>query len=195
MIIIALFLASCSSTGVSESTTLFVTNKNDEQATFKKYNYKFKILYLDTNDRINYIKHREVFKKFGDSLGKVGVVTDFQLLSINNRKRKLDKIQKILGTNYSYYDAPFLVFYKENMISKLFTPYEIISFKNSPVECTKGYLLDIEKAIYSDTDKNKIIKKLDTIMLSTCQATGIVYGTKIRDKFIKLSRLLTSLFK
>lgn len=196
LIVLFYFISACS-TG-TDSTGLYVIDDNVESS-FNKYDYKYKLLYLETrnNNNSNNIKEsQKLFKNFGDSIGKQGVVVDFSEKDINSRKRYLDKIQRDLNTSYKYYDGPFLVFFKRNQFDGNFKPYEMISFSQSPLSCTKDYLSSIEQVIYNSKSNKETADRLSQIQFGACNVVGTFNQEQdATKKFNKLVKIIISWFR
>jgi len=193
LIVLFNFISACTGT---DSTGLYVRENNIEKP-FEKYDYKYKLLYLETrsgNQSNNIKASQKLFKNFGDSIGKQGVVVDSSGKDIQARKRDLDDIQKNLGTNYKYYDGPFLVFFTRNKSDRSFRAYEIISFSQSPLSCTEDYLSSIEQIISNSKSNKETVDRLNKIQFATCNVIGNYYQEDPTKAFSNLVKLIVSWF-
>lgn len=195
LIVLFYFISACT-TG-TDSTGLYELH-NNKDVIFEENDFKYKLLYLETrtgNQSNNIKASQKLFKDFGYSIGKQGIVVDYSGKDIQARKRDLDDIQKNLGTSYQYYDGPFLVFFRRNQIDGGFRPYEIISFSQSPLSCTKDYLSSIEQIIYKSKSNKETVDRLNKIQFATCNVIGNYNQEDPTKAFSNLVKLIVSWFR
>ena len=143
---------------------------------FKKYNYRYKMVAVDTRywtkNKKDILKKRTILTKFGNDLGKKAIVQNL-IMKTSKKRAYVTKIQKRLGTNYSLNKAPFLIFFKKE--KKGYKPYKIISLASLSAPYLKQELALLGKAINSG-------KSSKTVYANLNKAKKKIYATNKKVK-------------
>jgi hypothetical protein len=145
---------------------LCVDNFNDKYTndTFKKYNYRYKIVAVDTRNwtknKKDILAKRRILTKFGNALGKKAIVQN--LIEKTSKKRAyVTRIQKRLSSNYNLDEAPFLIFFKRER--RGYKPYKIISLSSVSIPYLRQKLSQLSVAIHSGTSNKKVYARLEKV--------------------------------
>ena len=193
LVIILLLISGCSTKVISDS------NKNNKQTKIlfeedleqrlgiygqvyrlssiqymlKRNNFRYKMVIVDTrswtNKKNKILKTRKSLKKFGEQLGKKAIVLNL-ILKTSEKKVFFQEIQKNLDRDYNVNkNAPFLIFYRPNSISKKYVPFEILSLSSISQKYLDKKLFLLGNAIANGKSNKQVIaslvnikKKLDT---------------------------------
>ena len=162
----------------SNSRTAYVyTNR-----AFKKYNYRYKIVAVDTRywtkNKKDILKKRAIISKFGRALGKKAIVQNF-IMKTSKKRAYLRRIQKELGTNYNLNKAPFFIFFKKG--KRGYRPYKIISLASLSAPYLKQELALLGKAINHGKSSRKVYANLNKVKKKVSAKNKIVKSTQ-REK-------------
>lgn len=132
-----------------------------------KNNFRYKMLIVDTRSwtdkRNKILKTRRSLKKFGEELGKKAIVLNL-ILKTSQKRKFFQDIQENLNKDYNVdKDAPFLIFYRPNSISKRYVPFEIVSLSSISQKYLDKKLSLLGDAIGKGKSKRKVIASLKKI--------------------------------
>ncbi len=131
---------------------------------FKKYNYRYKIVAVDTRswtkNKKDILRKRAIISKFGRALGKKAIVQNF-IMKTSKKRAYLRRIQKELGTNYNLNKAPFFIFFKKGKGG--YRPYKIISLGSLSASYLKQELALLGKAIRQGKSSHKVYANLNKV--------------------------------
>jgi len=145
---------------------------------FKKYNYRYKIVAIDTREwnkknKRDILAKRRIVTKFGNALGKKAIVQTF-IMKTSKKRAYLKKVQRELRTQYSYNNAPFLIFFKKAKRGG-YKPYKIISLSSMSTSYLRQKLSLLRRAISSGSSNKKVYASLERVRKN-------VYAKKQRVK-------------
>jgi hypothetical protein len=132
----------------------------------KKYNYRYKIVCVDTRNwtrnKKDILRTRKIIAKFGRNLGKKAIIAN--LISKTSIKRRyVREISKNLSSYYNLDNqAPFLIFFKGNGNNK-YVPYKIVPIASVSKYRLKKSLSLLTDAISSGQSSRKIYATLERI--------------------------------
>jgi hypothetical protein len=186
------------STIFSPVSAMVIDNFNDKYTddTFKKYNYRYKIVAVDTRNwtknKKDILAKRRIITKFGNALGKKAIVQN--LIEKTSKKRAyLQKIQRRLGTHYGYNKAPFLIFFKRG--SRGYKPYKIISLSSMSVPYLRQKLSQLSVAINSGASNRKVYARLEKVRKKVyAKKQRVKSNWKAKTTMDKIIRTLKSWF-
>ena len=131
----------------------------------KKYNYRYKIVCVDTRNwtknKREILKTRRVIAKFGKKLGRKAIIANL----VYKTSRKRDYIRKVSQNLDRYYNldtqAPFLIFYKGN--GRKYIPYKIVPIASLSKQQLKKSLSRLTNAINSGQSSKRVYASLERI--------------------------------
>ncbi len=153
---------------------------------FKKYNYRYKMVAIDTRNwtknKKDILKKRAIITKFGNDLGKKAIVQNL-IMKTSKKRAYVAEIQKQLHTNYSLNQAPFLIFFKK--AKKGYKPYKIISLSSLSAPYLKQELALLGKAINSGKSSSKVYANLDKAKKRVYAKNKVVKATQREKRTIR----------
>ena len=162
---------------------------------FKKYNYRYKMVAVDTRswtkNKKDILKKRAIITKFGKDLGKKAIVQNL-IMKTSKKRAYVNKIQKKLGTNYNLNKAPFLIFFKK--ANKGYKPYKIISLASLSAPYLKQELALLGKAINSGKSSKKVYANLQSVKTKVYAKKKIKSTKEAKHTVTKLIDTLKSWF-
>jgi len=131
----------------------------------KKYNYRYKIVCVDTRNwtrnKREILKTRRVIAKFGKNLGRKAIIANL----VYKTSRKRDYVRRVSQNLGRYYNldtqAPFLIFYKKN--GRSYVPYKIVPIASLSKQRLKKSLSLLTNAINSGQSSKKVYASLERI--------------------------------
>jgi len=174
--ILFLIITSCSSTSNNADIKKSFKNIYNLESSIKNfhtsnffhlYNYRYKIVYIDTRNWTRHKKEilatRKVIEKFATDLGKKAIVVN--LIDKTSKKRNyVNKIQEELGEKYNLdSEAPFLLFYKLDKSTNTYKAYKIISIASISLEDLNNKLSQLSDAINAGKSPREVTSNLNQI--------------------------------